>query len=82
MDFCARFDEYASERCVSDAVVAAGRRTGLNRVDAQMFFRLGVWLHLIDIDLSQRIQMRKQVKRGNARVLQFLKSRYWGAHHE
>lgn len=81
-DFCARFDEYASERCVSDATIAAGRRTGLNKVDAYMFFRLGVWLHLIDVDLSQRVQMRKQIKRGNARVLQSLKSRYLGAHHD
>lgn len=81
-DFCAHFDEYASDRCVSDAAISAGRRTGLNRVDAHMFFRLGVWLHFIDIDLSQRIQMRKQVKRGNTRILQSLKSRYWGAHHE
>lgn len=78
MDFAARFDEYASERCISDAVIAAGRCTRLNREDSHIFFRLGVWLHLIDIDLTQRVQMRSQVKRGSAHVIQALKSRYWG----
>lgn len=80
-DFCARFDEYAAEQCVSDSAIAAGRRTGLNSSDAYMFFRLGVWLHLIDIDLSKRVQMRQQINRGNARVLQALRSRYLGVHH-
>lgn len=80
-DFAARFEEYASERSVSDAAIAAGRRTGLNRTNAYSFFRLGVWLHLIDIDLTQRVQMRSQIKRGSKQVLDTLKSRYWGAHH-
>jgi hypothetical protein len=80
-DFCARFDEYAAEQCASDSAIAAGRRTGLNTRDAYMFFRLGVWLHLIDVDLSKRVQMRRQIKRGNAHVLQGLKARYLGAHH-
>lgn len=80
-DFRARFDEYATERCISDSVIAAGRRTGLNTHEAYMFFRLGVWLHLIDVDLSKRVQMRRQIKRGNAHVLRGLKDRYLGAHH-
>lgn len=80
-DFCARFDEYATEQCVSDSAIAAGRRSGLNPQEAYMFFRLGVWLHLIDVDLSERVQMRRQIKRGNAGVLQALRARYLGAHH-
>lgn len=80
-DFCARFDEYAAEQCISSSVIAAGRRTGLNLNEAYMFFRLGVWLHIIDIDLSKRVQMRRQIKRGNASVLQALRARYLGEHH-
>lgn len=80
-DFCAQFDEYAAEQCISDAVIGAGRRTGLKSLDPYMFFRLGVWLHLIDIDLTQRVQMRHQIKRGNASVLQALQARYLGVQH-
>lgn len=80
-DFCALFDEYATDNCISDSAIAAGRRTGLNSVDAYMFFRLGVWLHLIDIDLSKRVQMRGQIKRGSARVLHGLSARYLGEQH-
>ena len=81
VDFITWFDEYASERCISEAVKAAGRRTGLNHANANKFFRLGVWLHMTDIDLTQCVQMRSQIMRGGTQVLNTLKSRYWGAHH-
>ena len=61
--------------------LAAGKDTGLGRDDAYAFFRLGVWLHLIDIDLTQRVQMLKPIKRGGAAVIHGLKTQYWGGHH-
>ena len=78
LDFCSHFDEFAAERCISEAVIAAGYRTCLQPTSAHMFFRLGVWLRLIDIDLTQRVQMRRQIKRGNAHVIHMLMSRYLG----
>ncbi|MDO8455304.1 MAG: hypothetical protein Q7T07_00115 [Burkholderiaceae bacterium] len=81
-DFTAQFEEYASDRCVLEATIAAGKRTGLNRNDSHIFFRLGVWLHLIDIDLTQRVQMHSKVKRGSAQVIKALESRYLGVSHD
>lgn len=80
-DFVGKFDMYANEYVVSDAARAAGKDTGLGRDDAYAFFRLGVWLHLIDIDLTQRVQMLKPIKRGGAAVIHGLKTQYWGGHH-
>jgi hypothetical protein len=77
-DFCCTFDELAADRPVSDAACAAGKKVGLHNDGAHMFFRLGVWLHKIDVDLTQRVQMRSMVKRGQATVLEMLKGRYLG----
>lgn len=80
-DFVCKFNDYANDRFVSDAALAAGRDVRLDRDDAFAFFRLGVWLHLIDIDLTQPVQMRKPIKPGGASVIQALTSRYWGVRH-
>lgn len=80
-DFVGKFNDYATDRFVSDAALAAGRDVGLYRDDAFAFFRLGVWLHLIDIDLTQRVQMRKHIKRGGASVIHALKTHYLGCRH-
>lgn len=77
-DFIGNFDEYANDCAVWKAALAAGQDIGVDRKDAYEFFRLGVWLHLIDIDVTQRIQMCKPIKRGGASVIQALKSRYFG----
>ena len=80
-DFAASFDEFATERCVSESAVAAGQKIGLARDAAFKFLRLSVWLHLIDVDLSQRLQMKRPIKRGSDRILKALKARYWGDQH-
>lgn len=80
-DFVGKFNDYANDRFVSDAALAAGQEVGLHRDDAFAFFRLGVWLHLIDIELTQRVQMRKPIKRGGASVIHALKTHYLGGNH-
>lgn len=81
-DFVGSFNELADDHPVSDVALAAGQRVGISREDAFSFFRLGAWLHRIDIDLSQRVQMRKPVKRGGTTVVQSLRLRYLGVSHD
>ncbi|MGH6647555.1 hypothetical protein [Aquabacterium sp.] len=81
-DFAAYFDEYSDHRCVSESSIAAGRQIGLSRDCSHLFFRMSAWLHLIDIDLTRRIQMRSRIKRGGMRVIHSLKAQYLGVVHE
>lgn len=80
-DFWGSFNELADSWPLADAALAAGLKVGVGRDDSFAFFRLGAWLHLIDIDLSQRVQMRKPIKRGGASVISRLRSRYLGVAH-
>ncbi|AWI54806.1 hypothetical protein DEH84_16315 [Aquabacterium olei] len=81
-DFLGSFNELADVCPLADAALAAGRKVGVGQEESFAFFRLGAWLHLIDIDLSQRVQMRKPIKRGGTSVIEWLRSRYWGVNHD
>lgn len=80
-DFAGRFEELAEDRPVLSAVLGAGNRLRLNREDSLSLFRQCVWLHLIDIDLTKHVQMRKQINRGGPAVIAALKARYLGVSH-
>lgn len=80
-EFCAAFETFASERAICDAALAAGRVCHLNSSDAFLHWRLGIWLHLIDVDLTRRIQMTKMIHRGQDGVLEKLRTRYLGDRH-
>lgn len=77
-DFASWFDQLATERIVHESIVAAGRRVGMNLNTSFLFFRLGIWLHLIDINVALPVRMMSPVKRGRDRVLARLRARYWG----
>ncbi|WP_342133503.1 hypothetical protein [Hydrogenophaga sp. OTU3427] len=77
-DFVGRFNEYSNDRFVKCAVLAAGQEVGVDDDAAFAFFRLGVWLHLIDVDLTQRVQMRRLIKRGGCSVINAMRARYFG----
>jgi hypothetical protein len=79
-DFIGSFNENANEYCVNDAALAAGKYIGLIRDDAYAFFRMGVWLHLIDVNLTERLQMRRPIKRGAPSIIRALQLRYLGDH--
>ena len=81
-DFAGNFDEYANRMSVRDAALAAGARCGLDQPeDAFLFWRLGIWTHQIDIDLSQPIRMTRPMNRGAEKVLAPLRQRYLGEAH-
>lgn len=80
-DFASSFERHSTERVVHESVVAAGRHVGLNHDASKLFFRLGTWLHLIDINVALPVRMMSPVKRGRDKVLAALRARYWGDNH-
>ncbi len=56
-DFSTAFEMFAAERPIFDAALAAGNVCLMDSSEAFLHWRLGIWLHLIDIDLTRRIQM-------------------------
>lgn len=82
LEFSGYFDECADAMPLLDAALAAGARCGLNeREDVFLFLRLGIWTHLVDIDLSQTIRMTQPMHRGAENVLAPLRRRYLGEAH-
>jgi hypothetical protein len=83
LEFSRYFDECADAMPLRDAAMAAGAKCGLReREDAFLFLRLGIWTHLVDIDLSQPIRMTRPMRRGAERVLAPLRERYLGEGHD
>jgi hypothetical protein len=81
IDFACGFEKLAQDRALGDRVRAAGEQVGLDAPDSFLFFRLSAWMHLVDIDLTQPLQMNKPIRRGGARVLEVLWQRYLGEGH-
>ena len=82
LDFAGYFDECANALPLRDAALTAGTRCGLtNPEDAYRFLRLGIWTHLVDIDLSWTIRMTQPMHRGAESVLGLLRQRYLGEGH-
>ena len=80
-DFAGTFDGAADSMPVSDAAKAAATKVGLDAAEGFLFLRLCIWLHLIDIDLTQPLQMGWPIRRGAQRVLGALYQRYLGDCH-
>lgn len=60
------------------SISQAGRAAGLDEQLAPTLWRVGVWLHLIDIDMGQRISMLKPMRRGKERCLAQLAEHFLG----
>lgn len=81
-DFAGRFELLAQGRSLGDAIREAGGQIGLAAEQSYLFFRLSAWMHLVDVDLTQPLQMGRPIRRGSARVLDVLRQRYLGNRHE
>ncbi len=79
IDFAGLFNVYCEHMVIRDAVDAAAQSTGASN-NAWLFFRLGVWLHLIDIDLKKSIQTSRMIQRGGASAIHAWRNHYWGPH--
>ncbi len=80
-DFAERFNELALHMPLSAAAVEVGAACGMGADEAYRFMRIGIWLHLIDIDLTEPVRMTRSVTRGSAKVLNMLRARYLGGCH-
>ena len=78
-DFCSRFNELATQYPIRDAINLTAASIGCGTANVFLLWRLGIWLHQIDIDLSQKILMSKPRCPGADKVLRALATRYLGA---
>jgi hypothetical protein len=77
-DFCGEFSVRQDHLPLSDAINGAGNATGLSAPVAARFWRLGIWLHRIDIDMGQPVCMTRPARRGSDRVLAGLTRHFLG----
>ncbi|MEA3395282.1 MAG: hypothetical protein U9R55_11700 [Pseudomonadota bacterium] len=56
----------------------AGRAAGVSEILAGTLWRVGLWLHLIDIDMSRRISMLRPIQRGRDSCLRRLAEHFLG----
>lgn len=78
IDYCGEFERLSGSMPLHAAITAAGRRLNLPSGLDGVFWRVGVWLHRIDIDLSRPVSMRQPAQRGGDQVLAAVRQRYLG----
>jgi hypothetical protein len=81
-DYVDGFNEYAIERPIRDAVAAAARAASVLDHDPFRLWRMGVWLQLIDIDLTVSVDTTKMILRANQDYLRNLRRTFFGAANE
>lgn len=80
-DYAGWLDEAADHLPLHLASLEAGRKCRVDQSISDLYFRLSVWLHLVDIDLSKPVQMRRPLRRGGEKVLAALRAHYLGGEH-
>lgn len=81
-DYVESFNEYAAERPIRDAVAAAARDAAVVDSDPFRLWRMGVWLQLIDTDLTVFVETTKMIRRANRDYLANLRKTFFGAANE
>jgi len=77
-DFCGEFAETSRRMVLHEAITEAGLRLGLHGGQASMLWRIAIWLHRIDIDLTRPVSMSRQIRPGGGRVRAALEERFLG----
>jgi len=77
-DFCGYFNDHAENAGISTTVKLAAQKIRIADEHAYLMFRMGCWLHHIDIDLTRPVQMTRPIRRGAAAVIRALEDRYLG----
>lgn len=77
-DFCGLFDEVAYSLPIHVAINQTAAKLKIPHQDASLLWRLGIWLHLIDIDLRKPVSMCSPIRRGTEHVLKQLAQQYLG----
>ncbi len=77
-DFCGHFNEAPVEKPLHQVITDAGSYVNEEGAAAAQLWRVGAWIHKIDIDLTERIAMLKPVRRGGPTVRQFIARHFLG----
>lgn len=77
-DYVDSFNAYALERPIRDAVAAAARDASVLDHDPFRLWRLGIWLQLIDIDLTLPVETTKMIHQANRGYLANLGKIFFG----
>lgn len=77
-DFCSRFNQAPIDWPLHRAITECGTSVCSDGPSAAQLWRVGVWTHQIDIDLSQRVAMLKPIRRGGSAVLASLANHFLG----
>jgi hypothetical protein len=79
VDFSGRLNESAAEdRPLHVSISLAGKEVKVEHHEAPALWRVGAWLHLIDIDMGQRISMLQPIRRGQQHRLHQLAAHFLG----
>lgn len=76
-DFCATLMTLSTSVPLGTAIARSGEIHKLPATLAHTYFRVGVWLHRIDIDLNLPVVMSMPLNRDNGKTLARLHARYW-----
>lgn len=77
-DFCSLLMEITSGTALGAAVKKASDALQIPVAEGFLYFRTGVWLHKIDIDLNLPVVMSKLMHRDHGKTLNQWRKHYWG----
>jgi hypothetical protein len=77
-DFCNHLNLSYDGQPLHAAITQTGKVVRIGEPLASTLWRVGIWVHLIDIDMGQRISMLKPIKRGKERCLGLLAAHFLG----
>lgn len=78
-DFSENFNQLGFNKPVHVCISESAKAVRIDAMHAATLWRVGIWLHLIDIDMGQPISMLKPLKRGKDRCLGQLALHFLGS---
>lgn len=76
-DFCALLMELTNSAPLGEAINQASEAFQILVAEGFKYFRVGVWLHKIDIDLNRPVVMSRMMQRDGGKALRQLRELYW-----
>lgn len=76
--FCDHLNQSHQDLPLHLAITQAGKAAQADEQQASTLWRVGVWLHHIDIDMGQRISMLKPIRRGGDQCIGQLAAHFLG----
>ena len=77
-DFSEHLNHLSSSHPLHACITQSAKAVQVEKEHATALWRVGLWLHLIDIDVGQRISMCKPIKRGRDCRINLLASHFLG----